>query len=446
MKRSLVLSALFAMGWGGVMCQTASYKLDEEGLNKKIAKSDAAIADVKKNAKPATWIDRGNLFVDVYNAPIKGLYVNQMELEAELLFGKSARQTRTIGKTTYELRQYPYFEAYMEKTDSKEANRRVLFWEQTKFVDREALEKSVAAFDKAYELDMAKSGAKVKAGLMQVAELYKQEGYNYFSLNKYAEASASFGKAFDVQRNPAVGVVDTTSAYNAGQLATYANEYERGARYLKAVYDLGDYNNGDTYYFLYFCYFNLNKYAEAKTLLLEGLSKYPSKNEIVEGLLNVYIKTGEDPSEIIPLVQKAIDADPKNPVLWDGLGRVYDKLNDPGKASEAFVKVVELLPDNYDANFNLGLLRTKEGDVLNKDFAATDFGTSQKEYEAALSNVQDHYQSAIAPLERAHELNPKEVTPVEMIVNILARLRKRPGMQEKYDKYKLILDELAPAQ
>ena len=37
----------------------AQMKVDEEGIKKKLAKSDADIQNPKKNAKPATWITRG---------------------------------------------------------------------------------------------------------------------------------------------------------------------------------------------------------------------------------------------------------------------------------------------------------------------------------------------------------------------------------------------------
>ena len=97
-------------------------------------------------------------------------------------------------------------------------------------------------------------------------------------------------------------------------------------------------------------------------MLLEGVTKYPKNTEVLEGLINLYGETGEDPQSIIPYVQKGIENDPTNPELWAGLGRVYDKLGDNTKALETFAKAVELAPDDFAANFNYALMVVRVAD------------------------------------------------------------------------------------
>lgn len=85
--------------------------------------------------------------------------------------------------------------------------------------------------------------------------------------------------------------------------------------------------------------------------------------KLVEGLLSVYAATGEDPNTIIPIVEEAIQKDPKNPELYAGLGRVYDKLGQADKSIEAFNHALSLAPEDFGTNFNIGLMLIKQGDA-----------------------------------------------------------------------------------
>ena len=51
-------------------------KVNKSALVSKIEKSDADIADAKKGAKAATWINRGKAFYEAAIEPTKNLFVN----------------------------------------------------------------------------------------------------------------------------------------------------------------------------------------------------------------------------------------------------------------------------------------------------------------------------------------------------------------------------------
>ena len=51
-------------------------KVNKSALVSKIEKSDADIADAKKGAKAATWINRGKAFYEAAIEPTKSLFVN----------------------------------------------------------------------------------------------------------------------------------------------------------------------------------------------------------------------------------------------------------------------------------------------------------------------------------------------------------------------------------
>ena len=65
-------------------------KVNKSALVSKIEKSDADIADAKKGAKAATWINRGKAFYEAAIEPTKNLFVNMDAAMLKLAVGEPA--------------------------------------------------------------------------------------------------------------------------------------------------------------------------------------------------------------------------------------------------------------------------------------------------------------------------------------------------------------------
>ena len=63
-------------------------KVNKSGLLTKIEKSDADIADAKKNAKASTWINRGKALYEAAVEPTKSLFVNMDAAMLKLAVGE----------------------------------------------------------------------------------------------------------------------------------------------------------------------------------------------------------------------------------------------------------------------------------------------------------------------------------------------------------------------
>lgn len=402
----------------------AQMKVDEDAINRKIAKSDADIQNPKKNVKPAVWIERGKVFTEAADAPTNGVFATMDSTALALMFGEKAKITKEVAGETYKVIEYPYFDVYMQ-------NGIVKFWDTKKEIYPGAIDKASEAYAKAYEIDKA---AKVKDGYLAIGNFHKQNAGNYFSLQNFPKAAKAFRQAYDAQMHPTVNFIDTAAIFNAGFLYTVALDYANGIDNLKKALEYQYENDGDIYYYMFHCYYGLKDNANARDILLKGLARYPKNNRIVEGLLGLYSSGGGDPKEIVPIVEKAIEDDPKNPELWGGLGRIYDKLGDPEKSIQAFAKAAELTPNDFSANFNLGLLYVKRGDMMSQELNKKQF-TSQKEYDAAYAIVLDAYQASIDPLEKALAAQPNDPATIELLKGVTFRLRDRDGIMEKYDKY-----------
>ena len=144
---------------------------------------------------------------------------------------------------------------------------------------------------------------------------------------------------------------------------------------------------------------------------------------------------GKDPNTIIPYIERGIESDPNNAVLWNGLGGVYDKLGENEKAIEAFMKARELDPEGYETNYNYALMVIRMADKKTEEFNKKSF-TSTEERDAAMKELDAAYEKAIEPLEKALAKKPQDAVTVELLKSVCFRLRDNsPEMMSKFEKY-----------
>lgn len=435
MKRLLVLASIATMGVSGTAFGQSG--VNEANLMQKVSKAEAATQDPKKNTKAATWITFGDANYNATIAPISSLYRGLSEIDLIYLMGKNDQSTDTVSGIPMTKASYDYVDVYL-------SNGIVSFWKEKKTINPGGLEKAKDAYMKAYELDKdnAATVKKVQQGLTNVYNWYKQIADNNFTQQNLPVAAAEFAKAYDLLQEGVITAADTTSSFNAGLIYAILKDYPNGEKYLSAALKDGLAKGGDTYYYLNLCYAGEGKNAEAKQVLMDGIKAYPMNSKLVEGLLAVYAATGEDPNEIIPLVNEAIQNDPKNPELYAGLGRVYDKLGQPDKSIEAFKQALALAPDDFATNYNIGLMLIKRGDEANNALNDKMF-TSTESLKAEEAAVNAMYAEALAPLEKAHELQPDDITTVELLKNLYFRFRDDNAQyMEKYKHYNELLESM----
>jgi len=425
MKRLILLTvALFVTASLAVQAQS---RINIADLQKKVASAESNAANTRRAEVPTTWMDLGKAYYNAATTPTAGLYEGVGERAVMLIYGEPASvSTATIGGVEYIKNNYQFMETYV-----KDGN--VIFWLNTVPVVPNALDKSRDAYLKAASID-AKTAPAAREELLRVADAYKQDGGNYFMALRYKEAGDDFAKAYDLLENPIVNKMDTTAAFNAGIFYAISEESALGIKYLEEAVKYNYDSNGDAYFYLFHCYYALKQNDKAQETLEKGISKYPGNSQIVEAMLGFYAETGQDPESILPSVEQAIKNDPKNPSLYVGLGNIYDKIGDVDKSVDTFRQAVEVGPNDFYANFNLGLSLTKKGDEQTAVLNQTTF-TSSAAYQEELAKVNENYKAALPYLEKAHGLQPNTAIVVELLKNVSFRFRDQPGMMEKYEKY-----------
>ena len=422
-------------------------KVNKSGLLTKIEKSDADIADAKKNAKASTWINRGKALYEAAVEPTKSLFVNMDAAMLKLAVGEPKSTAKeTLNGAEFDAWVYPYFTAYVK--DNKVAT-----WKQTKWVMKDAPAKAIEAYNKAYELD-PKTADKVKEGLKQVSDFCSQAGNTGIDSGNYAEAAKAYVTAYKAQSSPAYGEADPALLYYAGYLRTvdgsaHPSSFGQGAEYLKKAIDLGYTDEeGNIYYYLFHCYYGLKNVSQdnvmlAKDALITGIGKFPKNERILDGLMQLY--TAEegvgDPADLVTLIDSAIADNPENVDLWFGRGRIFYALKNYDESIASFKKVVELKPDLFEGNYYLGVFYTIKADEMNKVMNEKQY-SSQTAYDTDLKEVNAVYMDAVPWFEKAYELKKDDVNTLDFLKSICFRLRDEEGMMDKYNEYNELLKKM----
>ena len=439
MKRIITLVA--ALATLAVSTATAQ-KINDAAFKAKLEKSDAEIANPKKAAKAATWINRGKICIDAIMAPTKSIFAG---LDANMLAISAGTPANEVKDGVY---SFDWIDVYSK--DGK-----VSAWKIKREVLPNAYEVAKEAFEKAYELDPA-SASKIKNAVDALINYYSELGSVSLDITEYKVAINAYLKAVGLQQNPAIGKVDARYYFFAGQLAAFLGAKDKqyfvdGEKYLTKANELGYKDEqGNLYYFLFHCFYGQREadkefLIKAKNALLEGIEKYPRNERIMEGLIQLY--TSEEgvgnPADLIVLLDKMLAEKPDNADLWFARGQVFFKLKNFDECINSFLKINELKPNDYDTNFYLGYFYMAKGDEANQAFnARLDSISSQEEYQASLKEVNNTYMKSLPWLEKAMELKPESIDCAEYLKVLCFRLRNEDGMMDKYNKYNAIFKKL----
>ena len=444
MKKILIMAvALIAL----IAPTATAQKINLENYQARLEKSNSDIANLKKAAKAATWLTRARLCSEAITAPTKGLYANGLELSMlNLIIGVNPNEVKD------NIHSYDWIDIYVK--DNKVAG-----WKIKQEVIPGAFELAMEAYNKAFELD-PNSIPKTKPAIDALISFYTELGSVSLNTGNYKNAIDAYVKAIELQNSAPVRKVDPNYYFYAGQLAAFLGTEDvkyfiDGEKYLTRAKDLGFTDEqGNLYYFLFHCYYgqreaDKNNIIKGKDTLLEGIEKFPRNERILDGLMQLY--TSEDgvgnPADLVSIIDKALADKPNNADLWFGRGRVFFKLKNFDECIVSFLKVNELKPNDYDANFYLGYFYIAKGDEVNREFnSRLDSISSNEEYEAGKKEVMKAYMKALPWLEKALEIRPDSVDCAEYLKQLCFRLRDEEGVKDKYNKYNAIYKKLKGIQ
>ncbi len=445
MKRIILsLTAILLLSSPAVYSQ-ANVRVDKTGLLRKIENSNEDIANPKKADKIATWLNRGRLFTDAATEISKNISEKMSRVAVDLMLGRATEETAVLNGIQYKKLTYPIMVVYVDEFDLVRA------WEIDEVVYEGALEEAVAAYDKAYQLDTGKKNVdKINDGFQAVFDEYYKDGGNMYALGEFEKSGEAFENALKLVDYPGYTKPDDkltlSLSHDTGLAYYFAKNFPKAIEYFTKAEELGYERDGDIYTLLYNAYRglandDLEVLRQVEPILDRGFIKYPDNAGVIEVITDLYVKTGKDTNDLIPIVEEAVANDPQNPVLWNGLGRIHERLGNLDQSITAFERVSELTPNSYNAFTNQGILYIRKADSMIEEVNKKTF-SGQAEYDAAKKDAFDVYKKAIVVLERAHELNPAERMPLDLLKRVTFILRAEPEMAAKMEKYTALLNAM----
>lgn len=153
--------------------------------------------------------------------------------------------------------------------------------------------------------------------------------------------------------------------------------------------------------------------ASAIKIMDEATKKYPKSAELAKREIELNIQSGNK-KEVIQKIETAIANDPKNKALYYYAGLTYSSAKDYTKAGEYYQKALDIDPNYFEANLNLGfVIMSPAIDMFN---AANKLPASkQKEYAAAIAKSNALFAKAEPYILKATEVNP---TSLEALSNL----------------------------
>ncbi|MGC9472085.1 MAG: tetratricopeptide repeat protein [Bacteroidales bacterium] len=282
------------------------------------------------------------------------------------------------------------------------------------------LEIAYKSYQKAKELDE-------KGRVEKQIDLYYQsllndflnQGIEAFNASDFDQAYKSFSYARKVGEEPIFqGGVDTSIIYNAGLAAYNGEMYEEAIDCFEEVGEMG-YEQGTPYILIKNAYIAMNDSASALEALQTGFEMFPENEGLLIELINYYLMSGAD-DDALRYIDMAIERDPENSSYWHAQGVLFDKKQMLDKAVDSYKKAIELDDTNFNSFYNLGALYFNQGvNMANKALEIKD----PDEYAAAVAKADEKFRESLPWLEKAHEVNPDDVSTMETLKMLYYRLK-----------------------
>jgi tetratricopeptide (TPR) repeat protein len=291
---------------------------------------------------------------------------------------------------------------------------------------------------KAIEADeKGRYGKLIDLALPMLSNDFINLGISKFQDADFAGAVKAFETTLKIGEMPFYGgAIDTTIMFNAG-LAAYNGElYDVAIKHFNNVKDL-DYGDFTLFILLKNSYVAKGDSVGGLKALQEGFTKFPDNESVLIELINFYIMKGGDSAaqEALDYIGLAKEQDPTNASYYHAEGILYDKIGKVDESITSYEKALELNPDYFDSNYNLGAHHFNKG--VNKVNECNEI-MDNNEYQKCKEEADAMFEISLPYMEKAHELNPEDISTIETLKLLYYRMK----LMDKHDAMDAKLKEL----
>ena len=312
------------------------------------------------------------------------------------------------------------FEAGFEKNETKKTN----LYPNQLFV-------AYDAYEKAMQLDSrGKLNTLVSLQYNSLVNDFQKLGKKLYQKKDYAGAMEAFEHALMVGKSPLLAVqTDTSLVYNIAMAAYESKNWEKAISYLTGLDQDGFSPN--TTLLLYRAHVANGDSLLGEEVLIEGVERYNSDENIVLQLVDLLVTTGRIESAILILDSAAVRM-PENYVFPWTLGMVHQRMGLNEVAIGNFLTASDLAPGKVRIYYNLGICYYNTGVEISESARHI---RNKVEYQAARMQAKASFQDAVRWLEKAYESDPGDQQTISKLYQLYYRLQ----MTEKQKTMELLI-------
>lgn len=288
----------------------------------------------------------------------------------------------------------------------------------------DAIYKAIESYGKAMDIDTKGSyKSEQTQGMSRAQYLANDYGSKFYGSGEYKRAAEMFNAS--VVAAEKFNQIDTLGIWNTALCHEKAGMFPEAIDGYNKTAKLG-YQVPNVYLFIANIQrTNMDDTEAALKTLADARAAYPREQSLIIEELNIYIEQG-DFDKAKSNLTIAAEQDPDNEVLWFSLGTISDNLGNQAEAEAAYLRALEVNPNYFDANYNLGAMYFNNG--VEKVKLANDVPTNQnKKYQSILAEATAEFEKALPNLEKAHETNPEDIQTMRSLRDIYARI----GLDDK---------------
>lgn len=275
------------------------------------------------------------------------------------------------------------------------------------------------------------------AGLIQCGYKLFNIAIDRYNAGEYASALQHYNKIFEIipydkeDQLKRGNITKETILYNSFFASSKLKDNSISKELLQKLIDL-NFNEPAIYIHMSDILNEEGDVEKSLEYLSLGREMFEDDQGLINSEINLYIQLDRT-SELIEKLGEAIELDPENDLLFFNRGTIYDQEGDFNNAELDYKSALEINPDAFGANYNLGALYFNSAIEKNNKANST---SENNLYNKLKKQAENLFAKALPYLEKAYELDAKDK-------NTLLSLKQLYYMNGDYPKSEQMKKEIA---